>query len=190
MKDDNQLIDEVLGGNRSAFGELVRRHHARLRGTLASAMGNRADAEDVAQDAFFQAYLKLDRFNRASAFYTWLYRIAFNLAGTHVRKNRSAVSLHTGLDSSMDPATDSDSPPDLFQRNETRRLVREALDQLTGEHRRILELRDLEGREYGVVAEKLKIPIGTVRSRLFRARAKMREQVQGVLCDSGRTAYW
>jgi RNA polymerase sigma-70 factor (ECF subfamily) len=179
MNDDFRLIDEVLAGESQSFSLLVDRYQSRLQTSLSLAIGDRDVAEDVTQDAFLQAYVQLHRFQRTCAFYTWLYRIAFNLAGTLARKNRPCVSLDRCIEAGREPLDDGQSPSEILERQEVHEAVHAALTRLNQEHRQILQLRELEGCEYDTVARRLDIPLGTVRSRLFRARAKMREQFEG-----------
>ena len=104
MRDDAQLIDETLAGDAEAFGHLVRKYQDRLFNTIAHVVGCAVDAEDVVQDAFVQAFLKLETFQRASAFYTWLYRIAFNMAISHRRRRRREASVElTRQQSGVEP---------------------------------------------------------------------------------------
>ena len=93
MSEDAQLIDQTLAGDPTAYGRLVRKYQDRLYTTLMHVTGSREDAEDVTQDAFVQAYTKLDSFQGRSAFYTWLYRIAFNMSVSKRRRKRPEVSV-------------------------------------------------------------------------------------------------
>ena len=93
MSDDAELISEALAGHRAAFGELVRKYQGRLFNTLLHVVGSREEAEDVCQEAFVQAFVKLESFGGRSAFYTWLYRIAFNLSVSRRRRRRAEVSM-------------------------------------------------------------------------------------------------
>src|SRR5690349_592381 len=98
VTDDAQLIDDALRGDSAAFGRLVTKYQDRLYNNLVHVVGSTDTAYDIVQDAFVQAYLKLETFERASAFYTWLYRIAFNLAASHRRRRRPALSVDEARD--------------------------------------------------------------------------------------------
>jgi RNA polymerase sigma-70 factor, ECF subfamily len=176
VKDDFQLIDETLAGDRNAFGELVMRHQDRLFTALVHVTGSRSEAEDVAQDAFVQAFLKLSTFQRTSAFYTWLYRIAFNLAVSRRRRRRPEMSVEEARDLGGDePASEQMDVSEKVERDEGIEQIRAAIQLLSEEHRAILVLRELEGCCYETIAEMLDLRVGTVRSRLHRARSQLRD---------------
>lgn len=180
--DDAQLIDDSLNGDSAAFGQLVRRYQDRLYNTIVHVVGCREEAEDVVQDAFVQAFVKLDTFKGNSAFYTWLYRIAFNTAISHKRRKKVEVSVDQSRERSGEEPEDSgDAPDDRLQREERVGQVRAALDLLSEEHRAILVLREMEGCCYESISDILDLPIGTVRSRLHRARLQLRDHLQEVL---------
>lgn len=183
MNDEPQLIEASLQGDSAAFGRLVTLYQDRLYNAMVHFCGNATEAEDVAQEAFVQAYLKLRDFQRQSAFYTWLYRIAFNTAVSRKRRKRIETSIDKSRDDLGDEPTDyGDAPGDRLLREEQAVQVRAALDLLSEEHRSILVLREIEGCDYEQIAEILGINVGTVRSRLHRARLQMRDrllQVEG-----------
>ncbi len=182
MNDDAQLIDETLAGHSAAFGRLVQRYQDRLYNTVVHMTGNAEDARDVVQDAFVQAFVKLDTFEHSSAFYTWLYRIAFNLAVTHRRRRRPARSLERARElSGMEPMDEGDDPSEKLLQQERCRQVRQAIARLGHEHRGVLVLREIDGCCYETIAEILELPVGTVRSRLHRARLQLREHLKEVL---------
>jgi RNA polymerase sigma-70 factor (ECF subfamily) len=188
VNDDAQLIAQALAGQTAAFGQLVQKYQDRLYHTVVHVVGNAEDAKDAVQETFVQAFLKLESFHGASAFYTWLYRIAFNVSITHRRKRgarRSAeqIALTDGnLRSSAEGQTRlSDSPGEKMEREERCRQVRHAIAQLPEEHRVVLVLREMDGCCYETIAEILDLPVGTVRSRLHRARMQLREELKEVL---------
>ncbi len=182
VNDDAQLIDETLAGHSAAFGQLVRKYQDRLYNTVVHVAGNAEDARDVVQDAFVQAFLKLDTFRRSSAFYTWLYRIAFNVAASHRRRQRPTLSVeHARETSGLEPMDDGDGPIEALERRERRRQVHQAIGELSEEHRMVVVLREIDGCCYETIAEILEVPIGTVRSRLHRARMQLREELREVL---------
>lgn len=185
MNDDAQLIDNTLAGNRAAFGELVRRYEGRLFNTLVHMVGSREEAEDVSQETFVQAFLKLDSFRGRSAFYTWLYRIAFNLSISRKRRKRAEVSMDLHRErTGEEPADGGEGPSEQVLRDEQVRQVRDAIDALHDEHRAILVLREMEGCDYDTMAEILGVPVGTVRSRLHRARMQLRDRLKELLQEN------
>lgn len=190
MSDDTPLIEATLRGDSAAFGELVRKYQDRLYNTLVHLTGSPEDAADLAQEAFVQAFVKLDTFRRSSTFYTWLYRIAFNHAASHYRRKKPAASLDRAREASgREPVETNPGPPEQLEQQENRAQVREALGRLSEEHRTILVLREIEGCDYETIAGVLDIPVGTVRSRLFRARMQMHDQLKEVFAapQSGET---
>ena len=180
MNDDSQLIDQTLAGHSAAFGQLVLKYQDRLYNTVFHVLGNAEDAEDVVQEAFVQAFLKLDTFQRAAAFYTWLYRIAFNAAATHRRRRHATVSMEQ-VNSAGGPADLGDGPAEKVEQAERCRQVRQAIAELHEEYRSVLVLREIDGCCYETISEILDLPLGTVRSRLHRARLHLREQLREVL---------
>jgi RNA polymerase sigma-70 factor (ECF subfamily) len=182
VKDDCQLIDEALAGSSAAFGQLVTRYQDRLYNTLVHVVGSRDAAYDVAQDAFVQAYVKLDKFARASAFYTWLYRIALNTAASRRRRDKPTVSVEQLRETlGHEPLDRGDPPSAPMERQELAGQVRDGLAKLSEEHRTILVLREVDDCSYEQIAEILDLPIGTIRSRLHRARLQLRDQLKGIL---------
>jgi RNA polymerase sigma-70 factor (ECF subfamily) len=184
---DGELIDRTLAGESEAFGFLVRRYQDRLYNTLVHVGGSDDEAREVVQEAFVQAYVNLGTFQRAAAFYTWLYRIALNLRIGHKRRERRRASLQMAQRA---PANGRFSGGELEQRDagpsaplesaECVSQVRAAIRELAADHREVVLLREIEGCCYDEIARMLDIPVGTVRSRLHRARAQLREQLQGV----------
>jgi RNA polymerase sigma-70 factor (ECF subfamily) len=175
---ESHLIDESLRGNSAAFGELVRLHQDRLFNAVTHFIGNATEAEDVVQEAFVQAYLKLDTFQRTSAFYTWLYRIAFNTAVSRQRRKRITTSVDNAREQTGEEPIDRGESPDIpLERQETIGQVQAALASLSDEHREILVLREMEDLEYEEIGDTLQINVGTVRSRLHRARQALREKL-------------
>ncbi len=182
MNDDPQLIEETLSGQSAAFGQLVLKYQDRLYNTVVHVSGNTEDARDVVQDAFVQAYVKLSTFRGSSAFYTWLYRIAFNVAISHKRKKRSAFSVEQVRETSgIEPKDNEAGPHEKLEVDERRGQVRDAMAELNEEHRAVLVLREIDGCCYDTIAGILDVPIGTVRSRLHRARLQLKEQLKEVL---------
>jgi len=184
--DDRQLIAECLGGQRDAFGLLVTRYQARLYNAAIRLVDNPEDAADVVQDAFLNAFQSLHSFKGDAEFFTWLYRIAFNTAISLKRKKRATVSLEAaGPDGGIDPDDPSEyvKPGLALERSEDERQLQDAMVRLSHEHREVLVLKDIEGMRYEDIAEILKVPIGTIRSRLHRARLELRELLQPAESD-------
>jgi RNA polymerase sigma-70 factor (ECF subfamily) len=182
VNDDARLIDEALAGQTVAFSQLVRKYQDRLFSTMVHVLGSTDDAQDVVQDAFVQAFLKLGTFQRTSAFYTWLFRIAHNTALSLHRKRRIVESVDQIKElGGGEPVDSGPGPTERLEKQERISQVQAALATLSDEHRTILVLREIENFEYDMIAEALDLPVGTVRSRLHRARVQLRDQLQRVL---------
>jgi RNA polymerase sigma-70 factor (ECF subfamily) len=187
-RDDSRLIELSVGGDRAAFGVLVRRYQDRLFHTAYRLLGNADDALDVVQDSFLNAYQSLHQFKGDARFFTWLYRIAVNSAislrrrSARVAGRRAIVSADRAGGAATEPSDESEGsrPGAAMERAEDERRLQVALDGLTTEHRTVLVLKEIEGRKYEVIADLLGVPIGTVRSRLHRARVELRDRLQGV----------
>ena len=182
MNDDSRLIDEALADNAEAFGELVRKYQDRLYNTMVHVVGTPEEAEDVVQDAFVQAFVKLRTFQRASAFYTWLYRIAFNVSVSRKRRKIPELSVETAREVvGRDLEDRGEAPSGSLERKESIAQVQCALAALHEEQRAILILREIEGNTYEEISKVLNLPIGTVRSRLHRARLQFRDRLKEIL---------
>jgi len=177
--DDRRLIAECLRGRTAAYGELVRRYQDRLYHAIYRVVDNAEDALDVVQESFLNAYQSLNSFKGDAEFFTWLYRIAFNAAISLKRKRRPALRLEWDQDNrtGLEPMDDSaySSPASQLERTEDEAVLQAALNRLSPEHRVVLVLKDLEGQKYEDIAEVLNVPIGTIRSRLHRARVELRD---------------
>lgn len=182
--EDAELVQAALAGDKHAFGTLVVRYQDRLFNTLVKVLGSAEDARDVTQDAFVQAFVKLESFRGESQFYTWLYRIAMNLALSRRRRRKPVVSLdQTKQDAGAEPTDTGASPDDRLIEAERVEMLQAALAQLGDQQRQILVLREIEDCSYEAIAEILELPIGTVRSRLFRARLQLKEKLQTLLAQ-------
>ncbi|MCE2793533.1 MAG: sigma-70 family RNA polymerase sigma factor [Planctomycetota bacterium] len=183
---ETRLIRAATAGDPEAFGRLVLMYQDRLVNSLFHLLGNQAEAEDVAQEAFVLAFLKLATFRGQSQFYTWLFRIARNLSVSRFRKARKTASLDA-VESGGSQLLLSDEPaPDrqlLVEEAGTR--VREALARLSEEHRAILILRELDELDYDAIAAALELPVGTVRSRLHRARLQLKAELEALETVTG-----
>src|SRR5262249_5738732 len=152
QRDDSLLIAQSVRGDRTAFGELVRRHQDRLYNTVYRLLGNAEDAQDVVQEAFLSAYQSLGHFKGDSRFYTWLYRIAVNAAISLKRKHR--VLLRADMpargETATEPLDDSEAsqPGAALERAEGEQRLQAALNRLTPEHRIVLVLKEIDGQKY------------------------------------------
>ncbi len=176
--DDHRLIAECLQGRPAAFGELVQRYQDRLYNTVYRLLDNAEDAQDVVQETFLHAYQALPRFKGESQLFTWLYRIAVNTAISLKRKQRVALSIDSGRGTlaGTEPLDSSESsrPEAALEKAEQEERIQKALNRLSPEHRTVLILKDLEEHSYETMATILQVPLGTVRSRLHRARLELR----------------
>jgi RNA polymerase sigma-70 factor (ECF subfamily) len=187
MQDDSHWILAAREGDAAAFGRLVRAYQDRLVGALVYVCGSYDEAEDVAQEAFVQAYVKLATFAGDSAFYTWLYRIAMNAAISRRRRRKSTESVEENREhSGREPEDGAEQAEERLLREERAVLVQRALAKLSEEHRAILVLREVEDCDYDQIAAVLEVPVGTVRSRLHRARLQLKEQLDEVLGEAER----
>jgi RNA polymerase sigma-70 factor (ECF subfamily) len=185
--DDQHLIEECLAGRNEAFGELVVRYQDRLFHTLLYVTGAADQAHDVAQDAFIHAFTKLSTFRGESAFYSWLFRIAMNTAVSRKRRDRRmSSSLDAARENAGHEPTDvhpSSQPSHSLEVSERQALVRAALAELSEEYRTVLVLKEMEDLRYEEIAEIVGCPIGTVRSRIHRARSELREKLAVLFKD-------
>ena len=184
--DDQPLIEAARAGRAEAFGELVRRYQGRLYPTLLRLTGSAEDAQDLLQEAFLRAYRKLDRFRGGSSFYTWLYRLAVNLALSHRRRRKGPArfsELRAEGGAEIEPTGDPEQtdPTIPAERAERDALVQSALDALAPDHRAVVVLKEFDGLRYEEIAATLGIPVGTVRSRLHRARHELRGRLSGII---------
>jgi RNA polymerase sigma-70 factor (ECF subfamily) len=182
--DDHMLVEACRAGQTEAFGVLVQRYQERLYQVLLHLSGSPEDARDFLQDTFLRAYEKLDQFHGDSSFYTWVYRIGVNfaLSGHRRRRARTVVvrngeDQHSRFEDAADESADAD-PTYPLERAEREQIVEAALNQLGPEHRAVIILKDFDGRRYEEIGAILNVPIGTVRSRLHRARCELRERLQ------------
>lgn len=183
---DQHYINQVLEGDPSAYHTLVERYERRLLGLLYHACGDRGLAEDIGQEAFARAYQKLNLFAGDSQFYTWLARIAMNLLSSNRRKRRIENQRgQEGFEVAMDSVGSDETPAQKLEQTETQLLVRQAIDHLDEERRVVLLLRDFDGLDYEAIASTLEIPVGTVRSRLHRARMELKEILQQKAAELG-----
>jgi RNA polymerase sigma-70 factor, ECF subfamily len=179
---DDQLIDKTLAGDTAAFGDLVQKYQDRLFHSISHVLGSVQDAEDVLQETFVQAFLKLESFQRTAAFYTWIYRIALNTAISLRRRKSARISIdQMHADTGQEPHDPGPPPDGRLRQQERADQVHVALAALAEEHRTVLVLREMDDCSYEEIAEILDLPVGTVRSRLHRARTQFKDQMKQVL---------
>ncbi len=192
---DLTLVQRVQRGDKAAFDLLVRKYQHKVVKLVLRYVRSPAEAEDVAQEAFIKAYRALPQFRGDSAFYTWLYRIAINTAKNAIAsRDRSPIDYHLDLNDPEESSgmqnrlRDPDTPEGLALTEEIRTIVNSAIEALPDELRTAIVLRELEGLSYEEIAAAMECPVGTVRSRIFRAREaidkRLREVFEGGL---GRT---
>lgn len=173
------IVRKVLGGDANAFETLVLEYEKNVYNIALRMTGNSEDAADMTQEAFIKAYNSLKSFRGDSKFSVWLYRIVSNVCLDFLRsKNRRpTVSLSVedddGEDAQLDVADESQSPELLLDRKLTRDSVRRGLDSLPPDYRQILLLREIQGLSYDEIAQALSLEVGTVKSRIFRARKRL-----------------
>jgi RNA polymerase sigma-70 factor (ECF subfamily) len=179
---DAELIQSTLRGDTRAFDELVRRYQDRLIHSLTILLGSRDDALDVAQQAFVQAWKKLSLFRGESGFYSWLYRIARNTAVSRLRTNtldaRSLEQLQQNSEFEPGDQNRHSLPEHSLEQAEMASQVQSALLKVPEEFRQPLVLKELDGFSYEQISEILDIPLGTVRSRIFRGRQELLSHLQ------------
>jgi RNA polymerase sigma-70 factor (ECF subfamily) len=180
---DQQLVQRAQRGDLRAFDLLVLKYQGRIGALVSRYINDPGEVEDVTQEAFIKAYRALDKFRGDSAFYTWLYRIASNAAKNHL----VAKGRRPGADATIEDAegfeqadliSESSTPEAVLMSEELAQVVTEAMDALPEELRAALTLREFEGLSYDDIAAVLECPVGTVRSRIFRAREAIDDRVR------------
>jgi RNA polymerase sigma-70 factor, ECF subfamily len=179
MTDDREIIDAVRTGDCSRFEELMLRYQKRLLGLLWHACSDHQLAEDICQEAFFRAYRKLHLYSGQAPFFAWLARIALNLLSSARRCRKFENRLaREGMEQVLDCVGEECNPGAAIEIAERQRWVQEAIGLLDEERRVVVLLRDFEDMDYGTISRVLDIPVGTVRSRLHRARSELRQMIQ------------
>jgi RNA polymerase sigma-70 factor (ECF subfamily) len=177
--DDLPLVARARAGDNEAFGTLVRKYQGWVFTLAYRMLGDRADAEEMAQETFLRVYRALGRFKGAAKFSTWLYRIATNQCLNHAESRRRRIRPETHPGYLIAHVSDPNPGPDhVVERADARRLVQQALLHVTPEHRAILILREVQGLAYEEIGELLGLEPGTVRSRLHRARLELRDRLK------------
>jgi RNA polymerase sigma-70 factor (ECF subfamily) len=190
-KEDALLIRDFCEGDKAAFDNLVLKHKDRLFSLCYRLLGDYEEANDSAQETFIKVYRSLKKFRLESAFSTWLYRIAVNtcknkLKSSAFRQKRRMVPLENPISAnrstpSREIQDDSQSPAMALEKKERMRVIQEAINALPEEQREVVTLRDIEGFSYEEVAEITGFNLGTVKSRLARARLSLRKTLRSVI---------
>lgn len=189
---DKELVDRVKAGDKQAFNLLVQKYQHKLVKLISRYVHDPAEATDVAQEAFIKAYRAIPNFRGDSSFYTWLYRIGINTAKNHLvsqgrRPPDSDIDAQDAERYDIDSRLkDQETPEALAQRDEIQRTVFEAIEQLPDDLRTAITLRELEGLTYEEIAQAMDCPIGTVRSRIFRARDAIDKRLRPLLSEPDR----
>ena len=189
---DRQLVERAQRGDKHAFELLVSKYQRKLSRLLSRFIKDAAEVEDVAQEAFIKAFRALPSFRGDSAFYTWLYRIGINTAKNYlVAMGRRAPTVTTfdsdeaeGLEDG-DQLRDINTPESMLMSKQIANTVNDAMAQLPEELRTAIQLREIEGLSYEDIAAVMECPIGTVRSRIFRAREAIAERLRPLLDTQG-----
>ncbi len=182
MQTDEQLIKKASKGDMSAFDELVLRHNKKVMNTAYGMLSDYHDACDAAQEVFLRVYKSLSTFKGEAQFSTWLYRVTANVCNDILRKRKkhTAISLDRDDESShSEIPDDSASPHERAEGNELQKLVQSEVAKLPEDYRVVLTLYEFENLQYDMIAEILKIPIGTVKSRISRAKKTLRKNLEG-----------
>ncbi|MCC6221264.1 MAG: sigma-70 family RNA polymerase sigma factor [Deltaproteobacteria bacterium] len=185
--EDLSLVERAKGGDVSAFRELVERYQQKVQAVAMSVSCSFEEAEDIAQETFLKAFRSLSSFRNECSFYTWIYRIAYNLSIDHMRKRYK--QLETSLECSkvldkisnatQSVAVNGQRPDKNFETAELGSQIQEAIENLSAEHRAVILLREVEGLSYAEISEVVGCSKGTVMSRLHHARKRLQEVLAG-----------
>jgi len=184
---DQQLVDRVFKGDKHAFDLLVLRYQHRILGLIGRFINDPSEVEDVAQEAFIKAYRALPKFRGDSQFYTWLYRIAINTAKNYlVARGRRPPSTDVDVEDAefMEnnaPLIDIESPEASQEKEDLHRVINKAIEDLPEDLRTAFTLREFSGLSYEEITEIMGCPVGTVRSRIFRAREALDKKIRPLL---------
>jgi RNA polymerase sigma-70 factor (ECF subfamily) len=193
---DQKLVERVQRGEKGAFDLLVTKYQRKIFRLLSRLIRDPAEVEDVAQEAFVKAYRALPNFRGESAFYTWLYRIAINTAKNHLvsQGRRAPTTTEADIEEAEtfddgDHLRDLNTPDSMLLSKQVAEAVNRAIEQLPEDLRTAIVLREIEGLSYEEIAESMNCPIGTVRSRIFRAREAIAQELKPVL-DTAKDKRW
>lgn len=184
-KTDQELITESVSGQTEAFDLLILRYQDRLYNALVQILRNREDARDAVQESFVMAWTKLATFRGEAGFYSWLFRVSYNVAMSRQRKKKLPTTsinnqLASGSITPIDHHQDA-KPSHRMETTERQQIVQTALENLPEEYRTVLVLKEIENFKYEQIAEIVGVPLGTVRSRIHRARGLLREHLLKLL---------
>ena len=193
---DQKLVERAQAGDKQAFDVLVRKYQRKVARLLSRFVRDQAEVEDVAQEAFIKAYRALPAFRGDSAFYTWLYRIGINTAKNYLVSQGRRAPTTTEFDSEEaetfddgDQLRDINTPERMLQSKQIGETVNSAMEALPEELRTAIVLREIEGFSYEEIASIMECPIGTVRSRIFRAREAIADKLRPLL-DTAPDKRW
>jgi len=193
---DQQLVERAQRGDKHAFELLVSKYQRKLARLLSRFIRDSTEVEDVTQEAFIKAYRALPNFRGDSAFYTWLYRIGINTAKNYLVAMGRRAPTSTGMDAEeaedlgeSELLQDVNTPENQLMSRQVAETVNQTLEKLPDELRTAITLREMEGLSYEEIASIMNCPIGTVRSRIFRAREAIAEQLRPML-DIGKDRRW
>jgi RNA polymerase sigma-70 factor, ECF subfamily len=193
---DRQLVARAQRGDKQAFEMLVEKYQRKLARLLSRFIRDPAEVEDVTQEAFIKAYRALPAFRGDSAFYTWLYRIGINTAKNYLMAMGRRAPTSTEVEAEEaegfeegEQLRDINTPESMLLSSEIARTVNATIEQLPEELRTAIQMREIEGMSYEDIAKAMDCPIGTVRSRIFRAREAIAEQLRPLL-DTGKDKRW
>jgi len=184
---DQQLVERVQRGDKTAFNLLVTKYQHKVANLVSRYVSNHSDVPDIVQEAFIKAYRALPNFRGDSAFYTWLYRIAVNCAKNHsISLNRKPPSNDVEVDDAElfdggDALRDSASPENILLTNEIKKVIFSTMESLPEDLRLAINYREIEGLSYEEIATIMECPVGTVRSRIFRARDAIDKKIKPLL---------
>lgn len=185
---DQQLVERVQGGDKQAYGLLVEKYRRKLGRLLSRFIRDQAEVEDVVQEAFIKAYRALPNFRGESAFYTWLYRIGINTAKNYLvsmgRRPQTSSDIEVEDAENFEDGDElrtMDTPETELMTKEIAKTVQLAIESLPEDLKTAIVLREIEGLSYEEIAEMMDCPIGTVRSRIFRARESIAERLRPLL---------
>ncbi|MCH7619020.1 MAG: sigma-70 family RNA polymerase sigma factor [Candidatus Marinimicrobia bacterium] len=182
-KNDYELIDEAMNGNESAYGIIMERYRGSLHGIIFKMVHNHEETQDLVQEAFIKAYNALASFNKKYSFSTWLFKIATNNCIDHLRKRKLQTSSIDAPIQTKDGSVTQELPDNSYNpemdaiRNEMIESINQVIGSLPDKYREVIELRHKQDRSYEEIANKLEIPIGTVKARIFRAREILKKSI-------------
>jgi len=190
---DQKLVEKAQKGDKQAFGILVEKYHKKLYRLLSRMVRDQSEIEDIVQDSFIKAYRAINNFRGDSAFYTWLYRIGVNTAKNHLmalgRRPKAMNEVELEDIENFDDAGDLrtyETPESVMMTKEIAATVNDTIEHLPEELRSAITLREMDGLSYEEIAEIMDCPIGTVRSRIFRARESIAEKLKPLIETSNK----